>query len=284
MAEMKAWWILVLVGALAAVLLEANGEHESRPPRPAHEIVVGASARTTAAPPSRVAILIGGGTVEYELRGRLDLRRGYRLCGRAAIVSEGFVPRDTALWIAGNRGSLAGVSHTYDHVARFSNVTRTPRLTWTRALRCKRSRWLDDHPPTLPLTGKNTSAASYIGAESYAHLALLALSRTVQGAASATRLADHGTYRIVFDYRRFDRRPPVRDENAWELRPLLRSAGELPIDMSIDSAGFLRRLRFAAPRPIRPDSVAKAPVTVDLKLSAIGDERPVPRATVTAIE
>jgi hypothetical protein len=54
--------------------------------------------------------------------------------------------------------------------------------------------------------------------------------------------------------------------------------------MSIDSAGYLRRLRFAAPRPTGPGSVANAPVTVDLRLSAIGDERSVPLATVTAME
>jgi hypothetical protein len=281
---MKAWPILVVAGALAVVLLVANREDQSRSPRPALEIVVRASARTIATPPSRVAISIGGGTVEYQLRGRLDLRRGYRFCGRAGVVSERVVFGGPALWVAGNRGALAGNDNTYDHVARFSGVTRPPRLTWTRALRCKRSPWIDDHPPTLPLTGKNRSTVANAGAESYVHLALLALTRTGTGASSATRLGDRGRYRIAFDYRRFDRRPPVRDEDTREVRPLLRSAGELPIDVSIDSAGYFRRLRFAAPRPIRPGSVANAPVTVDLKLSAIGDERPVPLATVNWIE
>ena len=281
---MKAWPMLVLAGALAVVLLVARWEDQSRSPRPALEIVVGASARTAAAPPSRVAISIGGGTIDYELRGRLDLRRGYRFCGRAGVVFERVVPRGTALWVAGNRGTLAGKGNFYDHFARFSSVTRSPRLTWTHALRCKRRPWTDDHPPTLPLTGKNGSTASNAGAESYVHLALLALTRTETGAVSATRLGDHGRYRIVFDYMRFDGRPPVRDEDTWEVRRLLRSASELPIDMSIDSAGYFRRLRFAAPRPIGPGSVADAPVTIDLRLSAIGEERPVPLAMVSSIE
>jgi hypothetical protein len=271
----KPWGVLLLAGAVAAVVLATRGDDPSRSPSQPREVVIAASKRTTAAEPSRVATSIRGQAFEYELRGRLDLRRGYRFCGRAAIISDNLSDRGTALWVAGHRGSLAGRSHTYDHVARFSDVTRTPRLTWNRALHCKRGNWIDDHPPILPLPARNASAASNIGAESYLHLALLALTRAGKGTASATRLGraahDHGRYRIVFDYRRFDIKPPVRDEDTWEVRPLLRAARQLPIDVWIDSAGYLHRLRFALPPPIGRDSMAKAPVTVDMKLLAIED-------------
>lgn len=279
---MRAWWIVALAGAFAAVMSEDTGEDMARP-QTTLEVVVGAFERTTAARPSRLASSIGGWALEYALRGRLDLTRGYRFCGRAAI--DGEIPRATALWVAADRGSLAGKNRTYDHVAQFSDATRTRPLTWRRALRCKRSGWVDDHPPTLPVTATNRSTAFDVGAESYVHLALLALTRTEEGTVSATMLRGaHGRYRIVFAYRRFDRRPPVEDDDAREIRRLLRAAGELPIDVSIDSAGYVRRLGLAAPRPTGPDSVAKAPITVELKLSAIGHEQPVPLATVNAIE
>jgi hypothetical protein len=189
--------------------------------------------------------------------------------------------KDHMLWLAGNRG-------TYD------TVTMPIPLRKGAALpppRCKRNGWFDDHPPTLALKesrGLNTPARGegglrLIGVENYLPMALLALADLRQGAVRAAPLDDR-SYRVAVDFARLDTKPDERDEDAWQMRPLLRRTAELPVTVTINSHGYVSDPSFTAESPRRGGEDSGSSLSVQLRLSDIGNERAVPVARVFAIE
>ena len=214
--------VIVAIGALAAavvVALRLAGGDSSGPQRDSRASApapVAIKSITTA----RAVVRVQGPRADYVLRGRIDLRRGYRFLAHA---SGGVATtRPSTIWLGGARG-------LYDHLIKGK-------------LGSGRPYWLDDHPPTLPMARRFNE----VGAEDYVQLAMLALTK-----------ADPRQNR--FDFSRLDHRPPRRDEDAWVVRPLLRTIGEIPLDWALDANGHPRSLRFET-----PDSVSVA-----VKLSAI---------------
>jgi hypothetical protein len=208
------------------------------PPRPAPTLS-DAAERTLAGGPARIVATVRAGRVRYRLRGRWDPTVGYRVRARIAQAPVDYA-KGRALWLEGvNRsyGTLIGLSRGHDRT------------------------WLDDHPPTLPLfdLGRD-SFGTPPGAEDYLHATLLALGG----------MTDSGR----IDFRDFDRDPPRRDEDGWTLRPLLRKLGTRQVHVTVDSDGFVKRLRLVAPRAVE----------VDVRLSGFGEEPRVPHVIAYAIE
>jgi hypothetical protein len=113
-------------------------------------------------------------------------------------------------------------------------------------------------------------------------MALLALADLELGAVKGASLDDR-SYRVAVDFARLDTKPDERDEDAWEMRPLLRHAGELPVTVTINADGYVSDLRFKAESPMHSGEDSDR-LAVHLRLSDIGNERAVPVARVFAIE
>jgi hypothetical protein len=187
----------------------------------------GATTRVVNAGTAHVEVLVRSGTLRYRLAGRLDTTAGYRLCARISRASNRYLP-GRVLWLEGRNAS-------------YGTLTGRDR-------RCRRDgAWFDDHPPTL----------DPIGAEDHLHAALLALrslaAREVAGSS------------VVVDFARLDREPPRRDEDGWTLRPLLRGLGHRRVQVRINPAGFVDRLRLVVPA-----RSGRRPATVALRLSRFG--------------
>ncbi len=161
----------------------------------------------------------------YRLRGRLDLRRGYRICARVEQTPPGALRfyRRRLLWIQGLRGS-------YDDLIRSGTGAEAP----GRSGGCPAARWFDDHPPTLPLFQSGLRAAYFpaaglrgaeSGAEFFLQAASLALSDLGRGAVAADvrPLGSSPTrsYVVKVDFARFVRQPNQRNEDSRVVRPLL---------------------------------------------------------------
>ena len=193
-----------------------------------------AAQRTLAGGPARIVATVRAGRARYRVRGTWDPTVGYRVCGRLEQTEIDY-PRNPVLWLEGRNRSYGTLTGP----------------------RCRRNRfWFDDHPPTLPLFGRFRAP----GAEDYLHAALLALGG----------MTDRG----LIDFRAFDQEPPRRDEDGWTLRPLLRKLGTRQVHVTVDSDGFVRRLRLVGPREVR----------VEIRLSAFGQAPRVRHAVATAIE
>lgn len=176
------------MATLLALILAVAAE----PVRSAHVVI-------TVRAPERVAVL----------RGRADLRRGYR-----------FIGRDGRTVFALARRRDGG----------FEQVLQTTLGARQGPI------WLDDHPPTLPLTRRGLNP---IGAEAFAHLALLALTEATP---EVGRVDFAGLYR----------RPPRYDDGRFIMRPFLRSVGTLPVTWSVDGDHRVRGLSFTVPPSTRP--------------------------------
>jgi hypothetical protein len=248
----------------------ACGDREGGPTADPLGDAVDAAKRTTAAGPSRVSAAVRGRAGEYALTGAFDPTDGYRLCAEIQRTPDfpGSYLRGRILWLE-ERNATYG--------------------TLTAAAPCPGEGWFDDHPPTLPLSeveGPLDPAGGGTGAEDFLHVGLLALTQMESSAieASRERETDESTsYEVVIDFRQFDKDPPARDEDTWTLRPLLRSLGRRPVEVRVDSGGFIDRVLLAAPGP-HAGAAAPSAVTVDLRLSDYGEAPSVSRVRATAME
>lgn len=192
---------------------------------------------------SRVVITVRRDARAYELRGGLDLSEGYRFRGRITKSGYRHLEDGTPIWLAGGPGSWSRPAPSNPGWRRYYDT-----LTKSSFSRGKRF-WLDDHPPTLPLTGFRLGQydPNYLrGAEVYAHLSLLALKH-----------ARHGR---ALDFAPFARRPPGYSE----LRKVALAAGETDLTTTVGADGTVKRLRLDLP-----------PATVDVRL--FPSDRAIPR-------
>jgi len=224
----------------------------------------------------------------YRLRGRLDLRHGYRICARVEQTPPGGdrFYRRKLLWIEGRRGSYSDLIHGPPQ-------RKPPGLSGG----CPTGAWLDDHPPTLPLY-RSRSAGAYFppggmlaadsGAEFFMHLSALALTQLKDGATvtepDSRASSSPRSSLIEIDFRRFIRKPKERNEDSQIVRPLLRSVGKVPVRVTIDPRRRISSISFSTPNPIRRGPRSRGSVRVHLELSHIGEAGPVPAARATAME
>lgn len=275
--------LLAAVGScLALGALGCGGGNAAPDSDKALQEVVAAANRTTRAGPSHIIASTHHPGGSYSADGRVDFAHGYRMCAQIERTPGGQLDflEGHMLWLAGSGG-------TYDTVTRPIPVEKGVVLPPPR---CRRNGWFDDHPPTLALRearGLKTPARGegglrLLGAENYLHMALLALADLERGAVRAAPLGDRG-YRVAVDFARLDTKPDERDEDAWQMRPLLRRTGELPVTVTINSEGYVSELGLKAESPIRSGEDSGR-LAVHLRLSAIGNEQAVPVARVFAIE
>lgn len=241
--------IMVLVAGGALAGCDGDEESELGSPPDARSTLVRAAQSTLEAGPSWASMAVRSRAGNYRVRGRLDPADGYRFCGDVfSAPAKSFLLR--LLWLEGRAGS---------------HGTLTAPVPWCT----RRAMWLDDHPPTLPLDGG-------AGAEDFLHAALTALTGLTPAtvpSASVSRCGGSECVQAVVDFRALDRKPTSRDEDAWTLRPLLRSLGRHPITARIDSRGRVSRFVLAGQQ-----------VTVSVEISNYGEEARVPRVHVDAIE
>jgi len=263
--------LAVALFSVVGSLVIACGDGEPAPRSDPLADVVDSAHKTAAAGPSRVSAEVHGSEGQYALIGAFDPSDGYRLC--AEIQRTPHPPnsyfRGRTLWLEERNGTYGTLT-----------AAGAP---------CPREGWLDDHPPTLPLSEvgePSDPAGGETGAEDFLHVALLALTQMKSSAieASLEGEPDESTsYEVVIDFRHFDQDPPARDEDTWTLRPLLRSLGRYPVDVRVQSGGFIDRMRFAAPG-LHTGELTPSAVGVDLRLSDFGEAPRVPRVDARAIE
>jgi hypothetical protein len=267
MRQLLAVALLSAVGSVAI----ACGDRERAPTADPLSDALDAANRTVAAGPSRVSAAVQGDAGEYALIGAVDPSDGYRLCAEIQRTPD---PPDS--YLRGRTLWLEERNNTYGTLT----AAKAP---------CPEQGWFDDHPPTLPLSDVGElldPAGGETGAEDFLHVGLLALIQMESSAieASLEDETDESTsYEVVIDFRRFDEDPPVHDEDIWTLRPLLRSLGRYPIEVQINSGGFIDRVWFAAPGLHTGEPTLSA-VSVDLRLADFGEAPRVPRVVATAIE
>jgi hypothetical protein len=279
-----------LAASLAAVSLLAacNGaerpvdSEEPSPDQASLAEVVAAAERTVEAGASAMTAEVGNRAVGYRLTGRVDFAAGYRACARIDEVHGSRGHRFLAgglLWLAGAEGTITYGDRrgSWDHVIKGV-------LPGDRPPRCARGGgWFDDHPPTLELFRPRGVAGGLTGAESYLHLAMMAITRLREGALRVVPADRSQAVQVEIDFGRYDEEPPSRDEDAWEVRPLLRRARTLPVTVTVDQAERLTGIDLAAPSTVRRGPAAP-PVRVSLALTRLGEPRSVPEVVVTAIE
>lgn len=269
--------LTTLLGAVV-IALPACGGGDSDIETDPLSAVIDASEKTIGAGPAQVQGSVVGPTGDYAMSGQFDPERGYRLCAEIDRGPGGYL-RGRSVWLEERNGTLGTL--TAPLPTRAASPTTSPP--------CPRGGWFDDHPPTLPLyqpNGIEVPPGGETGAEDFLHATLLALTQTERSAITASAAgtcADGACYEVLVDFGRLDRKPPVRDEDLWTLRPLLRSLGKHSVDIRVDSQGFIERVRLATPSLLESDPTPSA-VAVDLRLSDFGDAPAVPRARATAME
>ena len=274
-----AWLVAALT--LSLTLAACGGGDGARAPTPGEvrAEVLAAVDRTVEAHSARLAVTLRSSAGEYRMQGRVDLRRGaYRTCLRVTRT-----PPASLAYLRGKTVWLSGRNGLYDVYVKG--------LIGKEA-GCGPASWLDDHSPTIDLyntkPGSLPSAGAEIGGEDFLHMALLALTRTREGILSASSSAvqpdAQGAYRVSFDFNRFNRKPPQRDEDNWFLRPLLDLTGSIPITIGVDPRGYVRHLAFVAPSPVKRGRLQGTKVRIDLRLSSLGRSLPVPIVYASAIE
>jgi hypothetical protein len=271
---------LSLLGACDGAAGEFGDEPSSRREASLARVIAAAE-RTVEAGASALSAEVGNRVVGYVLRGRIDLRAGYRACARVEQIrgarGQGFLA-NRVLWLAGGAGAISYGKRrgSWDHVLKgLPPGAPAPQCP-------KGGGWLNDHPPTLGLSRPSDTEAATTGAESYLHLAMMAITRLREGALRVRPLNRSRAIEVEIDFGRYDERPPDRDEDAWEVRPLLRSAGTLPVTVRFDHADRLIGIDLEAPGDVGRGSAG--PVRVSLALSRLGRERPVSEVVVSAHE
>lgn len=187
---------------------------------------------------SRLVITVRRGERAYELRGGLDLSEGYRFRGRITESGYRHLEDGTPIWLAGGPGTWVRPVPSVPGWRRYDTLTKS---SFSRG----RDYWLDDHPPTLPLTRFRLGEydPNYLkGGEVYAHLSLIALKH-----------ARHGR---AFDF------TPYTQRN--DLSKVGTAAGPTDVDVAVGATGTLERLRLDLP-----------PATVDVRI--FQSDRAVPR-------
>jgi hypothetical protein len=275
---MKHLLLVTLLGAVVIALPCCGGDDESDDSTDALGAVIDASEKTIATGPAQVQGSVLGSAGEYEISGRFDPGGGYRLCAEIERAPGGYL-RGRTVWLEERKGTYGTL--TAPLPTRASSPPTNPT--------CPRGGWFDDHPPTLPLylpKGIDVPAGGQSGAEDFVHATLLAVTQMKSAAIKASTADGCGEgacYEVHIDFGHFDRKPPERDEDLWTLRPLLRSFGEYPVEVRVNSQGLVDRVQLAAPSPLEKDPTPSA-VAVDIRLSDFGDAPAVPRAQATAIE
>ncbi len=256
-----------IVAGTVVVLLGSGGQGSERAPKPrpdgAEATLVRAAQRTLDAGPAAVVARVRSGGLRYRLVGRVDPRRGYRLCA-AVVRAPGEFPSGRSLWLQERSGTYGTLTAPGPGCA--------PKATW-----------LNDHPPTLQLhPGSHLPPRGSRGAEDFLHATLLALtgldSASVHNA-RARRCGRSRCVRATVDFATLDREPARRDEDGWTLRPLLQALGRHPVAARIGADGRLDRITLLAPRL----SVPGPRIAVSLDLSHYGEVARVARVGTEAI-
>lgn len=263
---------LALVVAALGPAACGDNEIEKDPSSPLAEASEAAQ-RTVAAGPARARVSVIGPGGRHLLAGDADFEDGYRLCAEIRDSPDGPQPGQF-VWLE-ERGGTYGTLLSYRR---------------SRGRECPgQGRWLDDHPPSLPLHSQRkvvlpTASRPETGAEDFIHAALLVLTRIDDaGIRASTGRCGPGTcYLVRFDFTRFDRRIE-RDEDLWALRPLFRFLGSYDAEVRVNEGGLVDRLRMSAPSPADRDPTPSA-VTVEIALSAHSEAATVPEVVATAIE
>lgn len=265
--------------------VDAGGREDGSESASLGEVALAAE-RTVDAGASEITVEVDNGVAGYKLRGRVDFSLGYRACvwvDEARGARSVSFPAGTLLWLAGDEGTITYGNRrgSWDHVLKGPSSEDPPRCT-------EGGGWLDDHPPTLALYRSrdpfHLPPGGSTGAESYVHLALMAITRFDEGALRLVPGSDSGdSVEVEIDFSRYDQEPPSRDEDAWEVRPLLQAAKTIPVRVGLDEDGRLTGVEFEAPSTVHGNS-SGGPVGVSVALSAIGEARRVPKALVTAME
>jgi hypothetical protein len=191
---------------------------------------------------AHAVVTVRGAERTVVLRGRIDLLRGYRFIGRDGRQ---------VFWLARRRDGG------------FEQLLRS-------RFRSGRPYWIDDHPPSLPLAARGFNP---VGAEAFAHLALLALTEVTPGTAAV-------------DFAGLYRRPSRYDDGRFVMPPFLREVGTLAVRWRFDAGHRVAGLAFTVP-PSRHSlrRWGRSPgATVDVRLTDVDAVAAVGKPIATAIE
>lgn len=274
-------WLLLPCAALA--LLYGCSNDDAAGDSPAELELDVAITSALAGGPVEAKLSTSSAVGRYAIEGDLDVRDAtYRLCGQLnEKPEEPFEGDHPDVFLGDGAGE-------YRTLLKFKPTSSLPASASypDDAEGCSAKGWLDDHPPSLPLFeygpdgGPGFPGGGEYGAESYMQLALLALTEFKKGA-GAIEGSGENDYELPFNFLEADTPPEGRNEDRWQMEPLMRRAGTTDLQVVTEN-GSLKSLSFQAPGELKGKWAG--PVDVSFELGAPGSGAPVPSAVVYAME
>ena len=280
---MKDWpryWAGLAVCACVA-LVAGCGRGDADSSQPDAGVAVSAA---LADGPVTAAISTTSAVGDYTIDGDLDADGdSYRLCGEVTEKPDQPYEGDSVTVFMGDGAGEYRTLMKFEPEGRGDSGFTIPGADRPP---CSGQGWLDDHPPSLALFqygpdgGPSYPTGGEFGAESYMQLALLALTRFDAGAGPA--LSSSGDeIKLPFDFLAADERPKGRNEDRWQMEPLLRRTGETELTLTTEE-GRLASLSFTAPGQL--GGKWSGPVDVSVVLGDPGSGESVDPAVVYAME